>query len=79
MRGNAEQLTCPYHLWTYTLEGDLQGVTFMRGVGGKGIKLLLVLLLSVSTLTFSNSRTNAMLGAVHMLMFAAYLMLMFEA
>ncbi|WP_297800946.1 calcium:proton antiporter [Arenimonas sp. GDDSR-1] len=41
--------------------------------------ILLVLLLSVSTLTFSNSRTNAMLGAVHMLMFAAYLMLMFEA
>lgn len=41
--------------------------------------IVLVLLLSVSTLTFSNSRTNAMLGAVHILMFAAYLMLMFEA
>ncbi len=36
VRGNAPQLTCPYHLWTYTLEGDLQGVTFQRGVGGKG-------------------------------------------
>jgi Ca2+:H+ antiporter len=41
--------------------------------------ILLVMLLLVSTLTFSNSRTNAMLGAVHMLMFTAYLMLMFEA
>ncbi len=36
VRGNAPQLTCPYHLWSYTLEGDLQGVTFQRGVGGKG-------------------------------------------
>ena len=36
VRGNAAHLTCPYHLWTYTLEGDLQGVTFQRGVGGKG-------------------------------------------
>ena len=36
VRGNAPHLTCPYHLWTYTLEGDLQGVTFQRGVGGKG-------------------------------------------
>ena len=35
VRGNAPQLTCPYHLWTYTLEGDLQGVTFQRGVAGK--------------------------------------------
>ncbi len=36
VRGNVSHLTCPYHLWTYTLEGDLQGVTFQRGVGGKG-------------------------------------------
>jgi anthranilate 1,2-dioxygenase large subunit len=36
VRGNAAHLTCPYHLWTYTLEGNLQGVTFQRGVGGKG-------------------------------------------
>ena len=41
--------------------------------------ILLALLLSVSTITFSNSRTNAMLGAVHILMFAAYLMLIFES
>lgn len=36
VRGNAKRLTCPYHLWTYTLAGDLQAVTFERGVGGKG-------------------------------------------
>lgn len=40
--------------------------------------ILLVLLLSVSTITFSNSRTNVLLGAVHLLIFAAYVMLMFE-
>ena len=40
--------------------------------------ILLVLLLSVSTITFSNSRTNALLGAVHLLIFSAYVMLMFE-
>jgi len=36
VRGHAEQLTCPYHLWSYSLEGDLTGVTFLRGVQGKG-------------------------------------------
>jgi Ca2+:H+ antiporter len=41
--------------------------------------ILLVLLLSVSTITFSNNRTNVLLGAIHILIFAAYLMLMFEA
>lgn len=40
--------------------------------------ILLVLLLSVSTITFSNSRTNVLLGAVHLLIFSAYVMLMFE-
>ncbi len=40
--------------------------------------VLLVLLLSVSTITFSNSRTNVLLGAVHLLIFSAYVMLMFE-
>jgi Ca2+:H+ antiporter len=41
--------------------------------------ILLVLLLSVSTITFSNSRTNALLGAIHLLIFCAYVMLMFES
>ena len=36
VRGNAKRLTCPYHLWTYSLEGDLRAVTFQHGVGGKG-------------------------------------------
>lgn len=39
---------------------------------------LLVLTLAVSTLTFASSRTNVLLGAVHLLLFLAYLMLMFE-
>lgn len=40
--------------------------------------ILLLLLLASSTITFSNNRTNALLGAVHLLVFLAYLMLMFE-
>lgn len=40
--------------------------------------ILLLLLLVLSTITFSNSRTNVLLGAVHLLLFLAYLMLMFE-
>jgi Ca2+:H+ antiporter len=39
---------------------------------------LLVLTLAVSTLTFASSRTNVLLGAVHLLLFFAYLMLIFE-
>jgi salicylate 5-hydroxylase large subunit len=35
-RGNARELTCPYHQWTYDLAGNLLGVPFLRGVGGKG-------------------------------------------
>ena len=34
--GNAENLTCVYHAWTYDLTGDLKGVAFEQGVGGKG-------------------------------------------
>ena len=35
--GNKKELVCHYHQWSYTLEGDLQGVPFRRGVrqGGK--------------------------------------------
>jgi Ca2+:H+ antiporter len=39
---------------------------------------LLVLTLAVSMLTFASPRTNVLLGAVHLLMFLAYLMLIFE-
>jgi choline monooxygenase len=30
--GHAERLRCPYHGWTYTLEGELRGVTEFEGV-----------------------------------------------
>ena len=40
--------------------------------------VMLVLTLIVSTLTFSLPRTNVLLGSVHLLLFGAYLMLMFD-
>ena len=40
--------------------------------------VLLLLTLLTSTLTFSLPRTNVLLGCVHLLLFGAYLMLMFE-
>jgi len=30
------RLTCVYHNWTYSLEGDLESVAFAKGVGGRG-------------------------------------------
>lgn len=39
---------------------------------------LLVLTLAISTLTFASARTNVLLGAVHLLLFLAYLMFIFE-
>jgi salicylate 5-hydroxylase large subunit len=35
-RGNARELVCPYHQWTYDLRGTLVGVPFLRGVKGQG-------------------------------------------
>ena len=40
--------------------------------------ILLVLTLALSTLTFASGRTNVLLGAVHLLLFLAYLVLIFE-
>ena len=34
--GNAKEFVCPYHQWSYTLKGDLQGVPFKRGVNKEG-------------------------------------------
>jgi apoptosis-inducing factor 3 len=36
LNGNATEFVCPYHQWTYDLEGNLIGVPFRRGVAGKG-------------------------------------------
>jgi Ca2+/H+ antiporter len=40
--------------------------------------ILLVLTLGLATLTFASARTNVLRGAVHLLLFLAYLMLIFE-
>ena len=34
--GNAEEFTCPYHQWTYDLEGNLVRAPLRRGVKGQG-------------------------------------------
>jgi salicylate 5-hydroxylase large subunit len=34
--GNRKEFVCPYHQWSYTLNGDLQGVPFRRGVKQDG-------------------------------------------
>ncbi len=34
--GHAEQFTCVYHAWSYDLQGNLKGIAFEQGVGGKG-------------------------------------------
>lgn len=34
--GNKKELVCPYHQWSYSLKGDLQGVPFRRGVKKDG-------------------------------------------
>ncbi len=35
-RGTVRELACVYHNWTYDLAGNLTGVAFKKGVGGKG-------------------------------------------
>jgi phenylpropionate dioxygenase-like ring-hydroxylating dioxygenase large terminal subunit len=35
-RGHADSFICPYHQWTFDLDGTLKGVPFRRGIGGKG-------------------------------------------
>ena len=34
--GSRKEFVCPYHQWSYTLKGDLQGVPFRRGVKQDG-------------------------------------------
>ena len=35
-RGEAKEIACVYHNWTYDLTGRLTGVAFRRGIAGKG-------------------------------------------
>jgi len=35
-RGEAREIVCVYHNWTYDLAGRLTGVAFRRGIAGKG-------------------------------------------
>jgi Ca2+:H+ antiporter len=57
--------------------GFLTGQTIVLGLDPVDMVLLL-LTLAVSILTFAGGRTNVLLGAVHLLLFLAYLMLIFE-
>jgi len=57
--------------------GFITGQTIVLGLDPADVTLL-VLTLVVSMLTFASVRTNVLLGAVHLLLFAAYLMLIFE-
>ena len=57
--------------------GLVTGKTIVLGLDPAD-SLLLVLTLAVCALTFTSNRTNVLLGAVHLLLFFAYLMLIFE-
>jgi Ca2+:H+ antiporter len=57
--------------------GFVTGQKIVLGLDAANM-ILLVLTLGVSTLTFASARTNVLLGAVHLLLFLAYLMLVFD-
>jgi Ca2+:H+ antiporter len=59
------------------LMGFYTGQTVALGLASVDMVLLLLTLV-VCTLTFASARTNMLLGAVHLLLFLAYLMLIFE-
>lgn len=57
--------------------GMLSGEHIVLGLTGEETVMLLVTLL-VSILTFASGRTNVLQGAVHILLFLAYIMLIFD-
>jgi|SRR6185295_6992003 len=57
--------------------GLVTGRTIVLGLDPASITLL-ALTLILSTQTFASGRTNVLLGAVHLLLFIAYLMLLFD-
>ena len=57
--------------------GFITGQSIVLGLGPVDTVMLLLTLV-VSMLTFALARTNVLLGAVHVVLFLAYLMLMFE-
>jgi len=57
--------------------GLVTGKTIVLGLEPAD-SLLLVLTLAVCALTFISNRTNVLSGAVHLLLFLAYVMLIFE-
>lgn len=57
--------------------GLITGKTVVLGLNAADT-VLLVLSLILSMITFTHERTNILLGAVHLLLFLAYLMLLFE-
>jgi len=57
--------------------GLITGKTVILGLDAPD-SLLLVLTLAVSALTFTSNRTNVLSGAVHLFLFLAYVMLLFE-
>jgi Ca2+:H+ antiporter len=57
--------------------GFMTGQTIVLGLDPADMTLL-VLTLAVSMLTFSGTHTNALLGAVHLVLFLAYLMLIID-
>lgn len=66
-------LTIPIML----LIGNITGHTIILGVQ-RGQLVLLLLTLFVSTITFTSSRTNILQGLVHVLLFFAYILLLFQ-
>jgi len=57
--------------------GMITGKTVMLGLQPPDM-VLLVLTLAMCGLTFTSNRTNVLLGAMHLLLFLAYVMLIFE-